>query len=185
MKNFLLILVITITVTFGISAQNNDVQRVEGGVFAAMTVPLDNYHDYRNLIGCGFGFEMRYNIPQTALDCGVMMDFNSSRHHYNLPNYIATFNDSKDSWGIVAVGDYNFRQGKKINPFAGLGIGVGFCASHGEVSIDAKGPTALFVPRIGVEIFHHIRLTASCHLLRKGFNTFDIRIGFALGGRPK
>lgn len=185
MKNFYILFLLISMVCTTATAQN--VQPVEVTVQGGMTVPLDKYQDYTNKVGYGFGIELRYNFRNSPWDCGIMADFTSANHDY-VPhgwNENAIFSDHKETWGIAAVGDYNFRQGKAINPFAGCGIGVAFNSSHGEVMRDAKGTSALFVPRIGVELLHHIRLTASCHLCRKGFNTFDLSIGLTLGGRPR
>lgn len=178
---------LTLLAATAASAQTLPVQPVEGGIFGGMTVPLDKYHDYTNKIGYGMGIEVRYNFSGTPWDCGLMADFTRVNHDY-VPhgwNDSALWTEHKDTWGIVAVGDYNFRQGAAINPFAGCGVGVAFNSTHGDVMRDAAGTSALFVPRIGVELVHHIRVTASCHLSRKGFNTFDLTLGFVLGGRPK
>lgn len=41
------------------------------------------------------------------------------------------------------------------------------------------------MPRAGIELFHHIRLTAHCMIVRRGFHTAAIAIGVVIGGRPK
>lgn len=41
------------------------------------------------------------------------------------------------------------------------------------------------MPRAGVELFYHIRLTAHCMIVRHGFHTAALTIGFVIGGRPK
>ena len=158
------------------------VQEFEGGVDAAMTVPVGNFHDLDHKLCVGFGAEFRHNIRRTGFDVGMRLGFNMARYEPHGDSYQA------QSDGVVyaaAVGDYNFRQGRKVNPFAGLGIGVGFYDTTSGGLYNSNGTAAVFIPRIGVELVHHIRVTASMHILRNGFNTFDISLGFVIGGRPR
>lgn len=50
---------------------------------------------------------------------------------------------------IGLIGHYNFRQCKAVNPFAGLGIGVGFNDVVSSVH-NSKGTSAVIMPQVGV-----------------------------------
>mgnify|MGYP000761111573 CR=1 FL=1 len=86
---------------------------------------------------------------------------------------------------IAATGGYNFRQGRKINPFAGIALGVACNDVVGDKLYPVKGTSMLICPRVGVEFLYHIRLMTELNISRKGFNNAAISIGFVLGGRPK
>lgn len=86
---------------------------------------------------------------------------------------------------LALTGDYNFRQGTKINPFVGAAWGVAFNDVVGDKYFPSEGTSMLFAPRVGVELLYHIRLMAQFNISRKGYNNFSLTIGFVLGGRPK
>ena len=72
-----------------------------------------------------------------------------------------------------------------MNPFAGMGIGVGFYDTVGNLLYDVSGTGAVFIPKIGVELWSHLRVFASAHIIRKGFNSLDIGLAVVIGGRKK
>ncbi|MCF0198972.1 MAG: hypothetical protein HUK02_06570 [Bacteroidaceae bacterium] len=95
--------------------------------------------------------------------------------------------------------DWNFKQGHKFNPFAGLGVGL----AHHHIK-DAKLKdelkeyvhdvkyfkndgvnSVIFSPRLGVELFRHCRLTATVRISKKYFNSLQLTAGATFGGRPK
>lgn len=115
-----------------------------------------------------------------------MLDLSTARRGYE-----HLFNDGYDRWqsnrtlAIAAVGDYNFKQGTKINPFVGTAIGVAFNDVVGDEYFPSKGTSMLFAPRIGVELLYHFRISAQFNICKKGYNNVSVNIGFVLGGRPK
>ncbi len=48
-----------------------------------------------------------------------------------------------------------------------------------------SGTGAVFIPKIGVELWSHLRVFASAHIIRKGFNSLDIGLAVVIGGRKK
>ncbi|MDE7179573.1 MAG: hypothetical protein K2N88_00015 [Muribaculaceae bacterium] len=174
------------------SAESQVVQMMEGELRLGLGLPLESYTGYGNVRGHGelglcWGIEGRYNFKGTPWDCGLTFEMSPAIRRFNNP-----LNDGYDRHlanriiALAAVGDYNFIQGKKINPFVGVELGV----AHNDVQSDSfptwGGSTSmLFAPRAGVEFVHHIRLMAKFNICRKGYNTFALSIGFVVGGRPK
>lgn len=162
------------------------VQMMEGEIRGGLTTPLGGYHTGKAQVSGTLGIEGRYNFKGTPWDCGLMLDLSTARRGYE-----HLFNDGYDRWqsnrtlALAATGEYNFRQGSKINPFAGAALGVAFNDVVGDKYFPSKGTSMIFAPRVGVEFIYHIRLMAQFNVCRKGYNNFSLTIGFVLGGRPK
>lgn len=190
MNNKLNLLILTIVVVLSSlaseAAEPLTVQNFEGEARVAMTTGLGWKKDMRGKIGVGFGLELRQNIRNTPWDAGLMIDLNQACESFTCSDGSRDYLNNR-VLSIAAAGDYNLRQGRRINPFAGLGIGVGFYDIPGSnpLNISTHGTAAVFIPRIGVEFAHHIRLTGSFTIVRKGFNSFNLSLGFVIGGRPK
>lgn len=63
---------------------------------------------------------------------------------------------SNSMFSIGAVSHYNFRQGRKVNPFAGLGLGVSFYSTDGHDfthPYPTDGRAVSFIHKFGVELF--------------------------------
>lgn len=172
----------------GSAADLLPVQGMEGEIRLGPSFALDGSPGYNHTghMGIGFGLELRQNIESSPWDVGILFDMTDTRHTYR------KINDSSvskvDNWvnSIAGIVDYNFRQGRTINPFAGIGVGLGFYNQDGSpFETCSSGNTAVFIPRIGVELAHHFRIAASCHIIRRGFNTAELSIGFVIGGRPR
>ncbi len=169
-----------------INAQTRIVQMMEGEIRAGLTTPLGGYHTGKAEVSASLGIEGRYNFKGTPWDCGLMLDLSTARRGYE-----HLYNDGYDRWqsnrtlALAATGEYNFRQGTKINPFVGAALGVAFNDVVGDKYFPSKGASMIFAPRIGVEFLYHIRLMGQFNICRKGYNNFSITLGFVLGGRPK
>lgn len=48
-----------------------------------------------------------------------------------------------------------------------------------------EGASLAFIPKIGVELWHFLRVNTHLQLSRKGFHTYGFSLGFVLGGRPR
>ncbi|MDE7179572.1 MAG: hypothetical protein K2N88_00010 [Muribaculaceae bacterium] len=173
------------------SAESQVVQMMEGEIRAGFTTPLGSYGGHGLMPGHGeigftFGLEGRYNIKGTPWDCGIALDLSGAYWRFdNVYGNGSEIRQTNRTLGFAAVGDYNFRQGKKVNPFAGVELGVAYNDVVGIVYRPSGGTSMLFAPRIGVELVHHIRLMARLNICRKGYNNFALTIGFVIGGRPK
>lgn len=173
----------------GFLGKAQDVQRVEGELYIGMTVPASKFHDGSLKLGPELGLEVRYNIPESKFDCGIMVDVSTAIYKLKLSapdsDYSSVFEQSNRSVSYILNGDYNFGQGKKINPYAGLGIGLSINEPVTDVLYDYRGVNFAVRPRIGVELFRHLRVGLHCIINRRGYNAAAISVGAVIGGRPK
>lgn len=122
-----------------------------------------------------FSTEFRYNFPR-AWDVGIngAMDFNGSR--------------------FTLTGDYNLRRKKNASFFFGLGVGYAHTdilqidqaiKEYGDACCVVRQGYFCLNPRIGVELFNHLRLSAT--ILTYDFREAEllITLGVAIGGGRK
>lgn len=91
-------------------------------------------------------------------------------------------------FSIGAVSHYNFRQGRKVNPFAGLGLGVSFYSTDGHDfthPYPTDGRAVNFIPKFRVELFSWVRFTGYGVIVRKGYNVIGLSVGLTIGGWRK
>ena len=168
-----------------IMAQTNDVHLFEGELNFGVTSPLGNYHDGDNKIGGEIGLEMRYNLPQTPFDTGLLLNIAATVRDFASDASGDEHDQSNRTCSLALVGDYNFRQGKMINPYVGLGVGMAFNDVLNDETYDSKGISMAFIPRFGVELIHIIRLTCSTNVSRKGYNNVALTASLVIGGWPR
>ena len=162
------------------------IQKLEGEVSLGFTVPSGNYHDGEKLVGPDFGLELRYNIPRTAWDCGLVLNVSTAVYKYDeSPKTDWYWEQSNRSLNIMAIGDYNFRLGLKFNPYFGVGVGLSLYDAVNEVVYESSGVSFVFRPRIGIELFRHFRIGMFSTMTKTGYNNWGISIGGVIGGRPK
>ena len=152
-----------------------------------------NYHGVGSDGGAAFGLEMRGNLSNSPWSVGGFLRYDLVGYTFNYHSTTADeqYLDNTLTNNIVSIGamtEFNFRQGRKVNPFAGLGLGLAFYSSGGseaEHPYDTDGTSAIFIPRIGVELWGWVRFTAYTVLLRKGYNATGITVGVTFGGKRK
>ncbi len=173
-KKTLLVLV-ALFVSVKAHAQTPIVQRLEVEIRGGLSTPLGQYDSRIAPISVTYGLEVRYNFEGSPWDCGLMFDKAIGFKRKELPdggfNYLSI---SNHFLAFAGCGDYNMRQGKRVNPFVGAALGV-----------VTTGTSMLFAPRIGVEFFRHLRLMAQFNVCGKAHNNLGITIGLVVGGRPK
>lgn len=163
-----------------------DIQKFEGEANVGLTFPLSDYHHGRKLLGPEFGLEVRYNIPHTKWDYGLLLNVSTAVYKYEeTPKTDWYWEQSNRSVNILLVGDYNFNQGAKFNPYIGAGIGISFYEAINEVLYKSSGTTFVFRPRIGIELFRHLRIGMLLTINRTGYNNIGLSLGAVIGGRPK
>ena len=188
MKSRVLFLLFVVFNTIAGYSQSNHrlVQKLEGEVRGGFTTPLGGYHTGQSQLGMSLGLEGRYNFKGTPWDCGLMFDLSTARRGYE-----HLYNDGYDRWqnnrtlALALTGDYNFRQGTKVNPFVGTAVGVAFNDVVGDKYFPTKGTSMLLSPRVGVEFLYHFRIATQFNLCRKGYNNLSVTLGITLGGRPR
>lgn len=179
---------------------NNPVQKFEGEIRYGLNWPLKSRApEFGKTDGWDFSGELRYNFQQKPFDVGLELGIYEMAYDAKVsesnPAYIPGY--SKDVVSILAISEYNFKRGTRFNPFAGIGIGVGFMGDNGchtyvdengvshLIGIDQSYNQAMFTIRAGVELIHHIRLTLQSNITGHGYSNFSVSIGGVIGGRPK
>lgn len=134
------------------------------------TVPYkyDAYLEWR--------YEFDTNNAGRSFDVGAKLDYKAfPTKAYNMGTTI--YSGTQHDIALLAIADFNFNPGGKVNPFIGLGLGPGVLINNwkGSKSLYSEseshdpafklGAYSNFVfiacPRIGVELFQHLRLSAS------------------------
>jgi len=137
--------------------------------------------------GAALYIEGRYNIQNSPFDVGlqgylsnfdrdnVMVDGRRLDMHI-MPRLVTVY------------GDYNFRQWKRVSLFGGLGLGCAHVINQrqGETGFGIGNTVRdnffAVTPRIGAELFNHIRLTVDYKIISKDYSCLGINLGFAFGG---
>jgi opacity protein-like surface antigen len=154
--------------------------------------------------GFGFGVEFRYNLDKKALpfDFGLGLEYSQTEYYEKDSPDGNCLDPEENMIFIAAFADYNFRQAKKFNPFVGFGAGVAFCdvedmykwtypeTGGAEATLaysmgEENQTHPVFIPRIGFEAWHHLRVSAYTILCKKGLSNFTISIGWSIGGGRK
>lgn len=184
--NLFTLLLATAACSNVICAQEKVVQKMEFEFRGGLTTPIGAYHDGSSQTGAALGLECRYNFKGRPWDCGLMFEVTTARRGFDSQyNKDADIWQSNRTYSLAATGSYNFRQGKNVNPFAGVAIGFAGNDVVGDEVYPSKGTSLLFAPRVGVELLHHLRLSLSSNVSRKGYNNLQFSLGFVIGGRPK
>lgn len=186
------------------------VQMLEGEARIGCSQPLGGYHSGRPVLSNTSGLELRYNFYDSPWSCGIMVDLSNAcriydyqhvltcpdnRHHSTIERFpgrpgfsLWEFNNTT---AFAIVGEYNFRQGTKINPFAGMAAGLGRKKYIGaeDISDDrfekSEGSAFYMSLRAGVEVFYHFRVNVQLNFTQKGYNTSAMTVALVIGGRPK
>ncbi len=187
-KRIALILTYIFCIASSYAVEPRLVQQFEFEGRAGLTLPLGGYHGGDNQTSMSFGLELRYNTEELHWDCGVFLQLDAANRHFDIPNRPNGYwHQTNRTWAYGITGDYNFKQGYQINPFVGIGVGAASIDQVGSLGCQTVSAENAFIlmPRAGIELFHHIRLTAHCMIVRRGFHTAALTIGFVIGGRPK
>ncbi len=175
--------------SFGVNAQNNtNVRRVEFeiGTGVIMGHKIDGTTSEG---GMQLFFETRLNLDNTPFDVGLQALFG----YVNRQGDIYGRDHETRYQGLMATFvDYNYRRWKRVALFGG--IGVGFAAVNHDISwVESGRITSALVydrsfvlnPRIGVELFNHLRFTLEYKLMKREYSFFGLSIGGVFGGGYK
>lgn len=122
------------------------------------------------------GVEWRYNFNHRPWDVGIntSFDFNGSR--------------------VTIVGDYNFLRNKNCSFFIGAGTGWANTSilnineaikQYGDSCCASMQDCLCVYPRVGIELFRHLRLTAMVNTYNFKQAELAISLGVAIGGGNK
>ena len=165
------------------------VGRIEGEIGGGFSFGADKLNFDKNKLGATFYAEARYNMQRVPLDIGVQAG-GTIFHRESVNAGQLKFR----TWNVMAESDYNFRRCKKISLFAGIGLGYASLDNSAPITFDdsqsnwggfstgTRTGSLCFMPRIGVELFHHLRVTLDYKLQEKANRHFGLSLGVVFGG---
>ena len=136
--------------------------------------------------------EGRYNFANQHIDAGLHLS--GSIFHRESKNEGSLY---FKSYNVMAISDYNLIIAKGVSLFAGAGVGLCICNTSSPIGFDNskrnfggfttgdKTHSFSFMPRAGVELFYHWRLTFNYKLQEKANTNYSITLGYAFGAGTK
>ena len=184
MRNLLIVLLCFVSIQ--VSAQSlPQVRAFEGEFSYGMAIPTN---DLGGDVKVGknrlLQLEVRYNLPWHPIDVGVLLRGTTIHRLYEPVDDVWPTDADWDvsAWYTMAVADYNFRRGSDASFFVGLGAGIGSQDAWNDDDVDVK---FCMMPRVGVELWKHLRLTLAYTYMDKQTNNFGLSIGVVFGGGNK
>lgn len=170
-----------------ITAWAGGVKHVGGSVNVGVDFPLDqSYHNGDNKMSVMASLDVRVYLKSLPIDVGGYLSFWAVGRRFPEPGYnpddpgnlpsVVNFNQSNNSFTIGALSHWYFRPDRKVNPFAGLGVGVSVYNTPHDF-YPSEGCTVSFSPRVGVELWKHLRIGIQTQLMRRGYNSMALTIG--------
>ncbi len=168
-------------------AQERTVRAVEGEFSWGASLPTNGLGDQVLLDARDFVLEARYNFAKVPVDVGVLLKGAYLMRERENPaeTWPGRYEDKKydvTTWHTMAVADYNFRRDKNVSFFVGLAAGCGSEDAWNEKPVNVK---FCAMPRCGVELWHHLRVTLSYTFMDKRTNHLSMGLGVVFGGGKK
>jgi outer membrane protein W len=118
--------------------------------------------------------EGRWQLEQQPVDVGFQMSLSVVNRKFEGGN-----EDSYRTFPILAVADWQFGRGKKINPYVGLGMGVAQTLIVDDSSTwDSEKWSFAASPRLGVRLFRTVNVSTGWLLTRKDYSRVYCNLGF-------
>ena len=175
--------------TSQLAGAERQVGRFEGEIGGGISFGADKLNFDKNKLGATFYTEARYNMQRVPLDVGVQVG-GTIFHRESVNAGQLKFK----TWNVMAVTDYNLQRHKKISFFAGIGLGYASLDHSAPITFDDSQPnwggfstgtktgSFCFMPRIGVEVLHHLRVTIDYKFQEKANRHFGLTLGVVFGG---
>lgn len=142
---------------------------------------------------------LRYNFDTPPVDVGGEFTVGATPHDRHDPTELNKGDILKRTYIMLSpVAHYNFRRGKNASFYAGLGIGSGLGTREvfEGCTVDADGNifeelktekyfVAALTPRIGVELFRHLRIGMHVRIPTDGEVTVGPSVSLTFGGGRK
>lgn len=191
MKRALFPIICALLLCGGVQAQPRTVRAIEvelgaGVAFGASKLSAAGA-DKTKLGETGF-IEIRYNMKRQPVDIGFRIS--GMVLGREIP---AGYNLCFTSGNFMLTSDYNFRRASNCSFFVGAGVGYASFGHSAQVEAFApgsytdNGPQAsfCFMPRVGVELWRHLRFTMAYTFEEQANRHMSLTIGVAIGGGRK
>lgn len=133
-----------------------------------------------NDAGFVLGSEVRLNLFEKRISTGIQFVFTG----WNRTSLQGDYIKHQNPFIFSITGDYNFLNvHRKIVPFAGIGLGCSIVRSwpYNEENNVSLASHFACSPRVGIEFFKRVRLTAEYQYIGNKNNFFNIKLGFVIG----
>lgn len=168
-----------------------DVRALELEIGAGAVFGSDKLNFDKNRMGISALVEARYNLTSLPLDVGLQI--NGGLFHRDIQSSRSL---KFRSLNVLAVADVNLFRARTISLFAGAGFGYALYGETAPIAFDSSqewsgfetggGKSGIcFMPRVGVELFHRLRVTFDYRWQEKANRHFDVTLGFVFGGGRK
>ena len=128
--------------------------------------------------GVDANIELRYNFESQPVDLGLYVAVCSFSRGEQIGSYAKSYKFVSEN--LLLTSDYNFFKGSNVSPFVGLGLGVAWSDINADGS--RKGTHFAVMPRVGVELSHHLRITLAYKIFERANNHLTLSLGYAFGG---
>lgn len=128
--------------------------------------------------GVDGNIELRYNFDSQPVDLGLYVSVCTFSRGEQTGDYAKSYDFVSEN--LLVTSDYNFFRGNNVSPFVGLGLGVAWSDINADGS--RKGTHFAVMPRVGVELSHHLRITLAYKIFERANNHLTLSLGYAFGG---
>ncbi|MCM1301316.1 MAG: hypothetical protein NC250_00545 [Alistipes senegalensis] len=191
MKKLSLLFVLLCVLTT-VSAQQREVRAIEVELGVGLTSGAARLQDVgfdKNRTGETGFIEIRYNWKRLPIDVGFHIGGTIFGREMRESGEKLNFS----SGNFMLTSDYNYRRDSNCSLFAGLGIGMATFGNSAELEYVGDGGytdngssgSFCVMPRVGVELFHRLRLTCAYVIEEQANRHFSLTLGIAIGGGRK
>lgn len=169
---------------YGQEITARQVQSVEAEVAVGTCVGLNKCGYDTNRWGKTARAEVKYCLPSGVMDFGLGVSAMRMERIINDPPRTATF----PTLNVFMVGNYNWTPANYLSVFCGLEIGASHWSTLSFANSPEKVPEAwspMLAPRLGIELWERLRLTASLNFAAESTSYLGLTIGYSIGGKRK
>lgn len=179
-RNMKILLLSLLTIILSVAVKAQDVRKFEGEFGAAVPVTAKKFGS-KFEPAWNFYAEGRYNLRNVPVDVGLQVQYGAFYRTWAATGIDRDFRFVT----VLAVSDYNFRRGRNISPFVGVGAGMSFVRiEHSDLESinNSCDLSACVMPRVGIEFFRHVRFTVGYRLMNKEYSNLELSLGVVFGG---
>lgn len=169
---------------YGQGIVTRQVQAVEVEVAVGTCYGLNKSGYDNNRWGKTARAEVKYCLPTGLMDFGLGVATTRFERVLSNPQKAATF----PTLNVYTVCNYNWIPKNYLSAFVGLELG----ASHWVTLSFGNAPettpkvwSPMIAPRIGIELWERLRLTASLIIATESTSYYGFTVGYSFGGKKR
>ena len=169
MKKIVLVCVVLLS-SVSLFAQGNEYGKFDLEIGFDIPVAASKVAGTTNSIIPFLYMEGRWQLEPQPIDVGFHVGISGIKRKF------AGGHDNYNSTTILAVADWQFGRGKRINPYIGTGLGI---ALNGNPTlINGDHCTFAATPRVGVRLFKLANLSVGYLITQKDYSRLYCNLGF-------